>query len=364
MSAPLVEVKDLRKDFPVKAGPFGPRLWLPAVNGVSFSIRKGETLGLVGESGCGKSTLGRCLLKLIPPTAGEIYLDGASLTALSRSAMKPYRRRLQMIFQDPYSSLNPRMTVGQLLEEPLVIHQLSANAKARRERVKELLSLVGLSSDSLSRYPHEFSGGQRQRIGIARSLAVEPEFIVCDEPVSALDVSIQAQILNLLMELQQKLGLTYLFISHDLRIVEHLSHRVAVMYLGKIVEMGDAREICASPKHPYTRALVASVRHLRGIEAYLKDRQCEGDWLTCEQAAKLLRVHGKTVRRAAARKELPALRPLPNGPWIFAHSDIVAAMSARHAAGQTDRRRRIQGADRSSNQLTLEIPNTSRGDAS
>jgi len=255
----LVEVNKMVKTFPLKMGMFSQNLSIHAVQDVSFSIEPGETLGLVGESGCGKSTLGRCLLKLIEPTSGEIHFAGNRLSDLSPSEMKPYRRKMQIIFQDPYSSLNPRMTIGSILEEPLIIHRLCKTRSARSARVEELLNIVGLPTDAATRYPHEFSGGQRQRVGIARALAVEPEFIVCDEPVSALDISIQAQIINLLMDLQEKFHLTYLFISHDLRVVEHISHRVAVMYLGKIVEVGRGDEIYSDPKHPYTKALLSAV---------------------------------------------------------------------------------------------------------
>ncbi len=255
----LVEIKNLVKTFPLKTGWFSENRAIHAVQGVDLSIEAGETLGLVGESGCGKSTLGRCLLKLTEPTSGEIRFAGESLEALTAHQMKPYRRKMQIIFQDPYSSLNPRMTIGSILEEPLIIHKLCATQKERTRRVDELLSLVGLPQEAAVRYPHEFSGGQRQRVGIARALAVEPEFIVCDEPVSALDVSIQAQIINLLMDLQEKFHLSYLFISHDLRVVEHISHRVAVMYLGKIVETGRGEELYSDPKHPYTKALLSAV---------------------------------------------------------------------------------------------------------
>jgi oligopeptide transport system ATP-binding protein len=256
---PLVEIKNLVKAFPQKSGWLGAVSEVRALQSVSLSVNRGETLGLVGESGCGKSTLGRCLLKLIEPTSGEIYFAGENLTALTPAAMKPFRRRMQIIFQDPYSSLNPRMTVGSILEEPLVIHSLCRTSAERRARVQQLLDRVGLTKEAAARYPHEFSGGQRQRVGIARALAVEPEFIVCDEPVSALDVSIQAQIVNLLMDLQAQLNLTYLFISHDLRIVQHISHRVAVMYLGKIVEEAPKARLYTHPQHPYTKALLSSV---------------------------------------------------------------------------------------------------------
>lgn len=254
----LVEVKELVKHFPV-GGWLEPKAWVRAVEGVSIQIEKGQTLGLVGESGCGKSTFGRCLLRLIEPTAGNVMFDGVDVTSLRPKDLLPYRRRMQIIFQDPYSSLNPRLTIGRILEEPLVIHKLAATSAQRKRRVEELLDLVGLPPTAASRYPHEFSGGQRQRVGIARALAVEPDFIVCDEPVSALDVSIQAQVLNLLLDLQERLNLTYLFISHDLRVVEHLSHHVAVMYLGRIVEAGPAEQVFAHPAHPYTQALLSAV---------------------------------------------------------------------------------------------------------
>jgi oligopeptide transport system ATP-binding protein len=229
-----------------------------AVDGVSFDIRRGETLGLVGESGCGKSTTGRAILQLYRPTAGHVYYDGADLTTLKGETLRKMRRHMQIIFQDPYASLNPRMTVGAIVGEPLVVHNL-AHGKELNERVQELLALVGLNPYFVARYPHEFSGGQRQRIGIARALAVQPDFIVCDEPVSALDVSIQAQIINLLEDLQDRFKLTYLFIAHDLSVVRHISNRVAVMYLGKIVEIADRNELYHNPLHAYTRALLSAV---------------------------------------------------------------------------------------------------------
>ena len=256
----LVAIKDLQTHFPIRAGVLQhPVGWVRAVDGVSLTINEGETLGLVGESGCGKTTLGRTILRLIEPTAGEIRFDGQDVTTLNGSGLKPFRRKAQMIFQDPYGSLNPRMTVGNIVAEPLRIHKLCANKGEERDRVAELLRSVGLAPEHARRYPHEFSGGQRQRIGIARALAVQPKFIVCDEPVSALDVSVQAQIINLLQELQEKLKLTYLFIAHDLAVVEHISDRVLVMYFGKIVEEASAGEIYDHPVHPYTQGLLSAV---------------------------------------------------------------------------------------------------------
>jgi len=257
---PLLEVKDLKMHFPVREGMLVPRQvgTLKAVDGISLSIPRGETLGLVGESGCGKSTAGRAILQMYRPTDGSVRYAGTELTTLGKGSMRPYRRRMQMIFQDPYASLNPRMTVEQAISEPIRVHGLLRNADVRR-RVGELLELVGLAESMMTRYPHEFSGGQRQRIGIARALAVEPEFIVCDEPVSALDVSIQAQVINLLEDLQQRLGLTYLFIAHGLGVVRHVSTRVAVMYLGKIVEFATSADLFRHPLHPYSKALLSAV---------------------------------------------------------------------------------------------------------
>jgi len=255
----LLEIRDLKKHFPVGEGLFSRNKGvLKAVDGVNLTVEEGETLGLVGESGCGKSTLGRTILRLIEPTGGEVIFQGKNLLALSQRELRNMRRQMQIIFQDPYASLNPRMRVGDIVGEGLEIHKL-AKGKAKRERVLELLHQVGLREEHYDRYPHEFSGGQRQRIGIARALAVSPKFIVCDEPVSSLDVSIQAQIINLLQELQEKMHLTYLFISHDLRVVEHISHRVAIMYLGKVVEIAKSDTIYQDAKHPYTKALLSAV---------------------------------------------------------------------------------------------------------
>jgi oligopeptide transport system ATP-binding protein len=260
MSESLLRAENITKQFPIYGGIFAKQIAaVKAVQGVSFDIKKGETLGLVGESGCGKSTLGRSLIRLIEPTSGKIFFKDKDITHISGDDLRDLRKKMQIIFQDPYASLNPRMTIGSILEEPLIIHNLFPSQADRTARVHDLINLVGLRPEHLSRYPHEFSGGQRQRVGIARALAVNPELIICDEPVSALDVSIQAQVINLLMELQQKLGLTYIFIAHDLKVVEHVSHRVAVMYLGKIVEMASADELYRNPQHPYTKALLSAI---------------------------------------------------------------------------------------------------------
>ena len=257
---PLLEVQNLRVHFPVKQGVFARvRGHVRAVDDVSLTVAAGETVGLVGESGCGKTTLGRAVIRLVEPTGGTIRFEGEDLTRLRGTALRAKRRHFQMIFQDPFSSLNPRLTVGESIGEALDLHRLTPTREARRQRIGELLAGVGLDAAHAERFPHEFSGGQRQRIGIARALAVEPRLIVCDEPVSALDVSVQAQVVNLLQDLQRDRGLAYLFISHDLAVVEHLSHRIVVMYLGRIVEVGPAKELCRTPRHPYTRALISAV---------------------------------------------------------------------------------------------------------
>ncbi len=257
----LLRVEDLKMYFPITSGLVIQRQigQVHAVDGVGFEIRPGETLGLVGESGCGKSTTGRAILQLYRPTAGHVYFEGRDLTTLSGEQMRKMRRKMQMIFQDPYASLNPRMTVNDIISEPMRVHNLYPSGRERQQRVQELLATVGLNPAFANRYPHEFSGGQRQRIGIARSLAVQPSFIVADEPISALDVSIQAQIINLLQDLQQKFGLTYLFIAHDLSVVRHISDRIAVMYLGKVMEIADRVELYRNPLHPYTQALLSAV---------------------------------------------------------------------------------------------------------
>jgi len=255
----LAAVDGIGKYFPVKSGFFSRSNKLArAVDGVTLKVRRGETMGLVGESGCGKSTLGRLFLRLIEPSFGRVIYDGEDITPVSQPNLRPLRRRMQIIFQDPYSSLNPRMTVREIVGEGIRVFDLAESKKEEEERIADLLQRVGLRPEHIDRYPHEFSGGQRQRIGIARALAVKPDFIVCDEPISALDVSIQAQIVNLLLELQESMGLSYLFISHDLKVVEHVSHRVAVMYLGRVVEQAPADSLYESPRHPYTRALLAA----------------------------------------------------------------------------------------------------------
>lgn len=252
----LIEVEHLKQYFPVSSGKLFEKKVVKAVDDVSFYVNKGETLGLVGESGCGKTTTGRTILRLYEPTGGKIIYDGKDITHVK---MLPYRRKMQIVFQDPYASLDPRMTVGDIVGEAIDIHRLASNSKERRERIVHLLNLVGLNTEHANRYPHEFSGGQRQRVGIARALAVDPEFIVCDEPISALDVSIQAQVINMFEELQEKMGLTYLFIAHNLSVVKHISNRIGVMYLGKLVELADSYELTFHSVHPYTRSLISAI---------------------------------------------------------------------------------------------------------
>ena len=268
----LLDVKNLKKYFHVNMGLFSKNISnVKAVDDVSFYISKGETLGLVGESGCGKTTCGRTILKLYEPTAGQIIYDGHDITSLNNKKMIEYRKKMQVIFQDPYASLDPRMTVGDIVGQPIDVHKLM-NTKEKAERIQYLLNRVGLNSEHANRYPHEFSGGQRQRIGIARALAVKPEFIVCDEPISALDVSIQAQVVNMLEDLQAELGLTYLFIAHDLSMVKHISHRVGVMYLGKMVELAECNELYNNSQHPYTKALLSSIPRVYMSESESKKR--------------------------------------------------------------------------------------------
>ena len=260
MAENLLEVKNLKKYFPVKAGVFKRTVaHVKAVDDISFAVEEGETLGLVGESGCGKSTTGRTILRLLEATAGEVIFEGKNVMELDKKEMRAIRRDMQIIFQDPYASLNPRMTVADIVGEPLDIHNLAKNKKERNEKVREILENVGLGEEYMNRYPHEFSGGQRQRIGVARALAVDPKLIIADEPVSALDVSVQAQVVNLLQDLQKEYGLTYLFIAHDLSVVKHISDRVAVMYLGKLVELTDKKELFDNPMHPYTQSLLSAI---------------------------------------------------------------------------------------------------------
>jgi len=317
MAEALLRVKNLKKYFPIRGGLFSREVArVHAVDDVSFDIYPGETLGLVGESGCGKSTTGRAILRLIEPTAGEVTFDGKNVTTLDKRALRHLRKEMQIIFQDPYASLNPRMTVGSIVGEALVIHKLAATKREREERVVKILETVGLSPDHLRRYPHEFSGGQRQRIGIARSLAVNPKFIVADEPVSALDVSIQAQIINLLEDLQKQFGLTYLFIAHDLSVVEHISTRVAVMYLGKIVELAPAKELYTNPKHPYTEALLSAVP-IPDPTVKRKRILLEGDVPSPIKPPSGCRFHTRCpIRVPACSEHEQVLKEISPGHWV------------------------------------------------
>jgi len=317
---PLLEVHDLKKHFPIHTGLLS-RIsgQVYAVDGVSFEIGRGETLGLVGESGCGKSTVGRTVLKLLEPTAGRIRVRGDDITHLGREAMLPYRRQMQMIYQDPYASLNPRMSAGEIVGEPLAIHRVG-DAGERRERVAHLFERVGLQPEAMGRFPHEFSGGQRQRIGIARALALSPELIVGDEPVSALDVSIQAQIINLLIDLQDEFRLSYLFVAHDLAVVEHISHRVAVMYLGRIVEMTDKTSLFETPLHPYTEALLSAVPIPKARAKGRKRVILTGDVPSPINPPPGCHFHARCpYAMARCRVEVPALREVAPGHFASCH---------------------------------------------
>jgi oligopeptide transport system ATP-binding protein len=321
MSGPLLRVNDLVKNFAVKGGVLGREIdQVHAVDHVSFDIAAGETLGLVGESGCGKSTTGRCILRLIEPSAGEIWFAGRNVTELGHAALVALRRDMQIIFQDPYASLNPRMTVGAIIGEALIIHNLAKSRRAFEDRIAELLETVGLNADHMRRYPHEFSGGQRQRIGIARALAVSPKLIVCDEPVSALDVSIQAQVINLLEDLQEQFGLTYLFIAHDLSVVEHISTRVAVMYLGRIVEIAASRDLYAAPLHPYTEALLSAVP-IPDPTAKRQRIRLQGDVPNPILPPSGCHFHTRCPIRELplCSSERPALRQTADGHWVACH---------------------------------------------
>jgi oligopeptide transport system ATP-binding protein len=316
----LLSVKGLRKHFALKSGVFASTVEkVHAVDGVSFDIGKGETLGLVGESGCGKSTTGRCILRLIEPSSGEVWFRGADVTRMKGPALQALRRDMQIIFQDPFASLNPRHTVGAIIGEALDIHNLAASRQAREERVVELLETVGLQADHMRRFPHEFSGGQRQRIGIARALAVEPKLVVCDEPVSALDVSIQAQVINLLEDLQEQFGLTYLFIAHDLSVVEHISTRIAVMYLGRVVEIAPARELYDNPLHPYSEALLSAVP----IPDPTVKRQrimLQGDVPNPIRPPSGCHFHTRCpIARPDCAQRVPELRESRPGHWVSCH---------------------------------------------
>ena len=336
MPEPLLVVENLHKHFPIRRGLFSRTVGqVRAVDGVSFQIAPGEVLGLVGESGCGKTTTGRCILRLIEPTSGRVRFDGRDVTAMKRGELRAMRREMQIVFQDPYSSLNPRLTVGSMLAEALAIHGLARGAQAR-ERIAELLTLVGLAPEHARRYPHEFSGGQRQRIGVARALAVKPRLIVADEPVSALDVSIQAQIINLLRDLQRKMGLTYLFVAHDLAVVEHLSDRVAVMYLGHVVELADRETIYRDPRHPYTAALLSAIpvpdpaRRRRRIVL-------KGDVPSPAKPPPGCPFHPRCfMAQPECAREVPLLREFRPGHWAACHfaDRVPAAVEAELARVQ------------------------------
>ncbi|MEW9672017.1 ABC transporter ATP-binding protein [Ammoniphilus sp. 3BR4] len=319
MAQDLLQVKNLKKYFPIKGGLLGKVVGqVKAVDDVSFTVRRGETLGLVGESGCGKSTTGRSLLRLIEPTSGQVLFNGTDVTAMTKEELRQIRRDMQIVFQDPFASLNPRHTVEKILEEPLIVHGIG-NMQARRERVKYLLEVVGLNAYHAKRYPHQFSGGQRQRIGIARALALNPKLIVADEPVSALDVSIQSQVLNLLQDLQKELGLTYIFIAHDLSVVKHICDRVGVMYLGRIVELADKKKLYADPKHPYTKALLSAVP-IPDPDVKQERIILQGDVPSPANAPKGCAFHTRcSAAMDICKKERPALSDNKDGHFVACH---------------------------------------------
>ena len=320
-TTPLLKVNNLVKYFPIKRGIFGHAAErVQAVDGVSFALNAGETLGVVGESGCGKSTTGRCILRLIEPTSGEVWFDGKNVTALGKTELRAMARDMQIIFQDPYASLNPRMTVGSIIGEALTIHKLTNSAREYEDRIVELLETVGLNADHMRRYPHEFSGGQRQRIGIARALAVTPKLIVCDEAVSALDVSIQAQVINLLEDLQEKFNLTYLFIAHDLSVVEHISNRVAVMYLGRIVEIATSHDLYTNPLHPYTEALLSAVP-IPDPTVKRKRIMLQGDVPSPINPPSGCHFHTRCpiAQKPLCNTESPTLKQSSDGHWVACH---------------------------------------------
>lgn len=327
---PLLRVRDLKKHFPIRRGTFGRTAGqVKAVDGVSFDVWRGETLGLVGESGCGKSTTGRALLRLLEPTSGEVNFDGQDVRALDRDGLRALRRRAQFVFQDPFGSLNPRMSVGAMLEEALKVHGLGG--PNRRDRAVQLLERVGLRAEHIDRYPHEFSGGQRQRLGIARALSVEPDFLVLDEPVSALDVSVRAQVVNLLEDLQRELGLTYLFIAHDLALVEHVSDRVAVMYLGRVVEVAEVAQLYRDPRHPYTRALLSAVPRADPVGREQRERiLLEGDVPSPSDPPPGCAFHPRCphpLKDLSCRSVLPVMEGAAEGHFAACHHQSSAVQA-------------------------------------